>query len=95
MDEIVPEPSIPATTTIPGIKRKTWDPSYSELLDEVKTLKAKLKECRNQYKAVVPKYNKLWQQVEKSKEDYRVLADKHQGLVLDNNTLRSIAFFSD
>ena len=92
MDEIVPEPSIPATT---GIKRKTRDPSYSELLDEVKILKAKLKECRDQYNAVVPKYNKLWQQVEKSKEDYRVLADKHQGLVLDNNTLRSIAFFSD
>jgi predicted nuclease with TOPRIM domain len=92
MDEIVPEPSIPATT---GIKRKTRDPSYSELLDEVKTLKAKLKECRNQYKAVVPKYNKLWQQVEKSKDEYKVLADKNQGLVLDNNTLRSIAFFSD
>ena len=92
MDEIVPEPSIPATT---GIKRKTREPSYSELLDEVKTLKAKLKECRNQYKAVVPKYNKLWQQAEKHKEDYRVLADKNQGLVLENNTLRSIAFFSD
>ena len=91
MDE-TPEPSIPATT---GIKRKTREPSYSELLDEVKILKAKLKECRDQYKAVVPKYNKLWQQVEKSKEDYRVLADKNQGLVLDNNTLRSIAFFSD
>ena len=90
MDE-TPKPSIPATT---GIKRKA-EPSYNELLDEVKELKAKLKESRDQYNAVVPKYNKLWQQVEKSKEDYRVLADKHQGLVLDNNTLRSIAFFSD
>ena len=90
MDE-TPKPSIPATT---GRKRKA-EPSYNELLDEVKILKAKLKESRDQYNAVVPKYNKLWQQVEKSKEDYRVLADKHQGLVLDNNTLRSIAFFSD
>ena len=90
MDE-TPKPSIPATT---GRKRKA-EPSYNELLDEVKELKAKLKESRDQYNAVVHKYNKLWQQVEKSKEDYRVLADKHQGLVLDNNTLRSIAFFSD
>ena len=86
-----PKPSIPATT---GIKRKA-EPSYDELKEEVKELKAKLKESRDQYNAVVPKYNKLWQQVEKSKEDYRVLADKNQGLVLENNTLRSIAFFSD
>ena len=92
MDEIVPEPLIPTTT---GIKRKTREPTYNELLDEVKTLRAELKECRIQYKAVVPAYNKLWQQVEKSKDEYKVLADKNQGLVLDNNTLRSIAFFSD
>ena len=92
MDEIVPEPSIPATT---GIKRKTRDPSYSELLDEVKTLKAKLKECRIQYKAVVPEYNKLWRQVNKSRDEIKILTEKNQGLVLDNNTLREIAWSAD
>ena len=86
-----PKPSIPVTT---GVKRKA-EPTYDELKNEVKELRAKLKESRDQYNAVVPKYNTLWRQVEKSKEDYSVLADKHQGLVLDNNTLRSIAFFSD
>ena len=91
MDE-TPEPSIPATT---GIKRKADPSSYDELREEVKVLKSQLKESKDQYNAVVPKYNKLWRQVEKYKEDYRVLADKNQGLVLDNNTLRSIAFFSD
>jgi ribosomal protein L29 len=92
MDEIVPEPLIPTTT---GIKRKTREPTYSELLDEVKTLRAELKECRIQYKAVVPEYNKLWRQVKKSKDEYKILADKNQGLVLDNNTLRSIAWYAD
>jgi molecular chaperone GrpE (heat shock protein) len=91
MDE-TPEPSIPATT---GIKRKADPSSYDELREEVKILKSQLKESKNQYNAVVPKYNKLWRQAEKHKEDYRVLADKNQGLVLENNTLRSIAFFSD
>ena len=91
MDE-TPEPSIPATT---GIKRKADPSSYDELREEVKVLKSQLKESKDQYNAVVPKYNKLWRQVEKYKEDYRVLADKNQGLVLENNTLRSIAFFSD
>ena len=91
MDEIV-QPLIPTTT---GIKRKTREPTYSELLDEVKTLRAELKECRIQYKAVVPEYNKLWRQVKKSKDEYKILADKNQGLVLDNNTLRSIAFYAD
>ena len=47
-----PKPSIPATT---GIKRKA-EPSYDELKEEVKELKAKLKESRDQYNAVVPKY---------------------------------------
>ncbi len=41
MDEIVPEPLIPTTT---GIKRKTREPTYNELVDEVKTLRAELKE---------------------------------------------------
>jgi ribosomal protein L29 len=91
MDEIV-QPLIPTTT---GIKRKTREPTYNELLDEVKTLRAELKECRIQYKAVVPEYNKLWRQVKKSKDEYKILADKNQGLVLDNNTLRSIAFYAD
>ena len=86
-----PKPSVPVTT---GIKRKA-EPSYDELKNEVKELRAKLKESRDQYNAVVPKYNSLWRQVEKAKKDYSELADKHQGLVLDNNTLRSIAFFSD
>ena len=84
-------PSVPVTT---GIKRKR-SPTYDELKDEVKELKAKLKESRDQYNAVVPKYNSLWRQVEQAKQDYSELADKHQGLVLDNNTLRSISFFSD
>jgi ribosomal protein L29 len=91
MDEIV-QPLIPTTT---GIKRKTREPTYSELLDEVKTLRAELKECRIQYKAVVPEYNKLWRQVKKSKDEIKILADKNQGLVLDNNTLRSIAWYAD
>jgi uncharacterized coiled-coil DUF342 family protein len=86
-----PKPSVPVTT---GIKRKA-EPSYDELKDEVKELRAKLKESRDQYNAVVPKYNSLWRQVEKAKKDYSELADKHQGLVITNNTLRSIAFFSD
>jgi uncharacterized coiled-coil DUF342 family protein len=85
-----PKPSVPVTT---GIKRKA-EPSYDELKNEVKELRAKLKESRDQYNAVVPKYNSLWRQVEKAKQDYSELADKHQGLVLTNNTLRSIAFFS-
>ena len=92
MDEIVPEPLIPTTT---GIKRKTREPSYRELLDEVKTLRAELKECRIQYKAVVPEYNKLWRQVKKSRDEIKILAEKNQGLVLDNNTLRSIAWYAD
>ena len=91
MDEIV-QPLIPTTT---GIKRKTREPTYNELADEVKTLRAELKECRKQYKAVVPEYNKLWRQVKKSKDEYKILADKNQGLVLDNNTLRSIAWYAD
>ena len=91
MDE-TPKPSIPATT---GIKRKAEPSSYDELREEVKRLKSQLKESKDQYNAVVPKYNKLWRQVERYKEDHRVLADKNQGLVLENNTLRSIAFFSD
>ena len=86
-----PKPSIPVTT---GVKRKA-EPSYDELKDEVKELRAKLKESRDQYNAVVPKYNSLWRQVEKAKQDYSELADKHQGLILTNNTLQSIAFFSD
>ena len=81
-----PKPSIPVTT---GVKRKA-EPSY-----EVKELRTKLRDCRDQYNAVVPKYNSLWRQFEKAKQDYSELADKHQGLKLDNNTLRSIAFFSD
>jgi uncharacterized coiled-coil DUF342 family protein len=85
------KPSVPVTT---GIKRKA-EPSYDELKDEVKELRAKLKESRDQYNAVVPKYNSLWRQVEKAKQDYSELADKHQGLILTNNTLQSIAFFSD
>ena len=91
MDEIV-QPLIPTTT---GTKRKAREPTYNELLDEVKTLRAELKECRIQYKAVVPEYNKLWRQVKKSKDEYKILADKNQGLVLDNNTLRSIAWYAD
>jgi predicted phage-related endonuclease len=85
------EPPIPVTT---GIKRKA-EPTYDELKDEVKRLRAKLKESRDQYNAVVPKYNILWRKVEKAKQDYSELAEKHQGLILDNNTLRSINFFSD
>ena len=86
-----PKPIIPVTT---GVKRKA-EPSYEDLKNEVKELRAKLRECRDQYNAVVPKYNKLWRQVEKAKQDYSELADKHQGLKLANNTLCSIAFFSD
>ena len=92
MDEIVPEPLIPTTT---GIKRKTREPTYNELVEEVKTLRAELKECRIQYKAVVPEYNKLWRLVKKSKHEIKILADKNQGLVLDNNTLREIAWSAD
>ena len=92
MDEIVPEPLIPTTT---GIKRKTREPTYNELVEEVKTLRAELKECRKQYKAVVPEYNKLWRQVNKSRDDIKILTEKNQGLVLDNNTLRSIAWYAD
>ena len=91
MDEIV-QPLIPTTT---GIKRKTREPTYNELLDEVKTLRAELKECRIQYKAVVPEYNKLWRQVNKSRDEIKILTEKNQGLVLDNNTLRSIAWYAD
>ena len=92
MDEIVPEPLIPTTT---GIKRKTREPTYNELADEVKTLRAELKECRKQYKAVVPEYNKLWRQVNKSRDEIKILTEKNQGLVLDNNTLRQIAWYAD
>ena len=92
MDETGSEPLIPTTT---GIKRKTREPTYNELLDEVKTLRAELKECRIQYKAVVPEYNKLWRQVKKSRDEIKILAEKNQGLVLDNNTLRSIAWYAD
>ena len=86
-----PELPIPVTT---GIKRKA-EPTYDELKDEVKRLRASLKESRAQYNAVVPKYNILWRRLEKAKQDYSELAEKHQGLILDNNTLRSINFFSD
>ena len=92
MDEIVPEPLIPTTT---GIKRKTREPTYNELVEEVKTLRAELKELHKQYKAVVPQYNKLWRQVNKSKDEIRRLTETNQGLVLDNNTLRSIAWYAD
>ena len=85
------EPPIPVTT---GIKRKA-EPTYDELKDEVKRLRASLKESRAQYNAVVPKYNILWRRLEKAKQDYSELAEKHQGVILDNNTLRSINFFSD
>ena len=84
----------PEVLSVTTGKRKA-EPSYEDLKNEVKELKAKLRECRDQYNSVVPKYNKLWRQVEKAKQDYSELADKHQGLKLDNNTLRSIAFFSD
>ena len=83
--------SVPVTT---GSKRKR-SPTYDELKDEVKELKAKLKESRDQYNAVVPIYSNLWRQVEQAKQDYRELADKQQELILNNNTLRSISFFGD
>ena len=86
-----PELPIPVTT---GIKRKA-EPTYDELKDEVKRLKAELKESRLQYNTVVPKYNILWRKLDKAKQEYSELAGKHQRLILDNNTLRSINFFSD
>jgi ribosomal protein L19E len=92
MDGIGSETLIPTTT---GIKRKTREPTYNELVEEVKTLRAELKECRKQYKAVVPQYNKLWRQVNKSRDEIRILTEKNQGLVLDNNTLREIAWSAD
>ena len=92
MDETGSEPLIPTTT---GIKRKTREPTYNELVEEVKTLRAELKELHKQYKAVVPQYNKLWRQVNRSKDEIRILTETNQGLVLDNNTLRSIAWYAD
>ena len=86
-----PELPIPVTT---GTKRKA-EPTYDELKEEVKRVRASLKESRVQYNSVVTKYNILCRRHEKQKQDYSELAEKHQGAILDLNTLRSINFFSD
>ena len=85
------EPPIPVTT---GIKRKA-EPTYDELKEEVKRVRASLKESRVQYNIVVKKFNILWRSREEVVQEYSELAEKHQGAILDLNTLRSINFFSD
>ena len=86
-----PEPPIPVTT---GIKRK-GGPTYDELSEEIKRVRASLKKSRVQYNIVVKKYNILWRSREKVVQEYSELADKHQGAILDINTLNSINFFAD
>ena len=88
------EPSIPDLKIRTGVKRK-GGPTYDELSEEIKRVRASLKESRVQYNIVVKKYNILWRSREKVVQEYSELADKHQGAILDINTLRSINFFAD
>ena len=89
-----PEQAIPELKTITGTKRK-GEPTYDELSEEIKRVRASLKDSRVQYNTVVKKYNILWRSREKVVQEYSELADKYQGALLDINTLRSIKFFAD
>ena len=88
------EQSIPDLKIRTGVKRKAG-PSYDELSEEIKRVRASLKESRVQYNIVVKKFNILWRSREKVVQEYSELAEKHQGAILDLNTLRSINFFAD
>ena len=89
-----PEQAIPELKTITGTKRK-GEPTYDELSEEIKRVRASLKDSRIQYNTVVKKFNILWRSREKVVQEYSDLADKYQGALLDNKTLRSINFHSD
>ena len=53
-----PEQAIPDLKTITGTKRK-GEPTYDELVEEIKRVRASLKDSRIQYNAVVKKVNTL------------------------------------
>ena len=89
-----PEQAIPELKTITGVKRK-GEPTYDELSEEIKRVRASLKDSRIQYNTVVKKFNILWRSREKVVQEYSDLADKYQGALLDNKTLKSINFHAD
>ena len=89
-----PEQAFPDLKTITGTKRK-GEPTYDELVEEIKRVRASLKDSRIQYNAVVKKFNILWRSREKVVQEYSDLSDKYHRALLDNKTLRSINFHSD
>ena len=89
-----PEQAFPDLKTITGTKRK-GEPTYDELVEEIKRVRASLKNSRVQYNAVVKKVNILVRSREKVVQEYSDLSDKYHRALLDNKTLRSINFHSD
>ena len=89
-----PEQAIPDLKTITGTKRK-GEPTYDELSEEIKRVKASLKDSRVQYNAAVKKVNILVRSREKVLQEYSDLSDKYNRALLDNETLHSINFHAD
>ena len=89
-----PEQAFPDLKTITGTKRK-GEPTYDELVEEIKRVRASLKNSRVQYNAEVKKVNILVRSREKVVQEYSDLSDKYHRALLDNKTLRSINFHSD
>ena len=58
------EQAIPDLKIITGVKRK-GEPTYDELSEEIKRVRASLKDSRVQYNIVVKKYNILWRSRER------------------------------
>ena len=89
-----PEQALPVLKAITGTKRK-GEPTYDELVEEIKRVRASLKDSRVQYNAAVKKINILVRSREKVLQEYSDLSDKYHRALLDNKTLRSINFHSD
>ena len=89
-----PEQALPVLKAITGTKRK-GEPTYDELVEEIKRVRASLKDSRVQYNAAVKKIDILVRSREKVLKEYSDLSDKYNRALIDNETLQSINFFAD
>ena len=89
-----PEQALPDIKAITGTKRK-GEPTYDELVEELKRVRASLKDSRVQYNAAVKKVNILVRSRERVLQEYSDLSDKYNRALIDNETLHSINFHAD
>ena len=89
-----PEQALPVLKAITGTKRK-GEPTYDELVEEIKRVRASLKDSRVQYNAAVKKVNILVRSRERVLQEYSDLSDKYNRALIDNETLHSINFHAD